>query len=336
MAQFQTWFGAKPYLAIGIQLLPLTPISESRDDFEWAAQMYNTFALSCDNDNSCAAAGWSILQLAILATVGHQHLASEGVQVLPAEVFEGPGGDGHSLTNSLWYIATRPLVVEPLPLNATSTNGKAKSETSENILTDCYQPSTCTDLVLDTIVDLYSCRQRIQYVMRQFKRSQKDACYQVAAEEFPDECGACNPIAIALDHHADTTKCPPCTEKECRSDLNRCPLYRRTYVCTSGESRGGCSQFPWELDQGDHCNSCCEVTECPVAPEVKPDVVDESQCPPCPQEVCRSRINLCPSEGSAPYLCIEGMSTGGCSPRPWSLSSGQCEQCCKVVRGCGS
>ena len=34
MAQFQTWFGADAFLAYGIQLMPLTPISEQRDEGE--------------------------------------------------------------------------------------------------------------------------------------------------------------------------------------------------------------------------------------------------------------------------------------------------------------
>ena len=37
MAQFQTWFGNAPYLAYGIQLLPLTPVSERRDNEQWVS-----------------------------------------------------------------------------------------------------------------------------------------------------------------------------------------------------------------------------------------------------------------------------------------------------------
>jgi endo-1,3(4)-beta-glucanase len=41
MAQFGTWFGAAAYLPIGIQLLPLTPISEDRDDdLDWINLIY--------------------------------------------------------------------------------------------------------------------------------------------------------------------------------------------------------------------------------------------------------------------------------------------------------
>jgi endoglucanase Acf2 len=40
MAQFGTWFGAAPYLPYGIQLLPLTPISEDRDGLDWVNEVH--------------------------------------------------------------------------------------------------------------------------------------------------------------------------------------------------------------------------------------------------------------------------------------------------------
>ena len=71
MAQFQTWFGNAPYLAYGIQLVPLTPVSERRDKIDWAKELYPSFANSCRSSSSCDAEGWGISQNAILATVGH-------------------------------------------------------------------------------------------------------------------------------------------------------------------------------------------------------------------------------------------------------------------------
>lgn len=102
MVQFQTWFGNAPYLAIGIQLLPLTAIAESRDQPDWTKEMYPEFAESCGAVDTCMKQGWSVLQLATLATVGHIDLAIERVQQLPLDVFESAGGNGHSLTNTLW------------------------------------------------------------------------------------------------------------------------------------------------------------------------------------------------------------------------------------------
>ena len=125
MAQFQTWFGNHPYLAIGIQLLPLTAVSEERDSQEWVMQMYQEFADSCDSQSgACEAQGWSVLVMAMLATVGHRDEAMEqALSLNSTEVFNSAGGNGHSLTNTLWYLSTRPYVEHPLGINVTSAEG---------------------------------------------------------------------------------------------------------------------------------------------------------------------------------------------------------------------
>jgi len=55
MAQFQTWFGADPYLVYGIQLMPLTPVAERRDDVLWLKQLYLNFDESCKQSSTCEA-----------------------------------------------------------------------------------------------------------------------------------------------------------------------------------------------------------------------------------------------------------------------------------------
>ncbi len=116
MVQFQTWFGAAPHLAYGIQLLPLTPISEQRDEIGWAKQLYPALAESCHGVQGCDEEGWGILQYAILATVGYPKEAIAYAESLKGDVFNTAGGNGHSLTNTLWYYSTRP---ETEPLNLT-------------------------------------------------------------------------------------------------------------------------------------------------------------------------------------------------------------------------
>ena len=61
MAQFQTWFGNAPYLAYGIQLLPLTPIAEERDNVEWAKQLYTSYSESCQSTPDCDENGWYVI-----------------------------------------------------------------------------------------------------------------------------------------------------------------------------------------------------------------------------------------------------------------------------------
>lgn len=58
MAQFQTWFGALPIYAVGIQLLPITPVSEIRDNVTWAKELYHDFANSCEMIDICVDQGW--------------------------------------------------------------------------------------------------------------------------------------------------------------------------------------------------------------------------------------------------------------------------------------
>lgn len=110
MVQEQTWFGSEAWKSYGIQLLPLTPLAELRDDPAWVQEMLPKFSESCMNDPVCIEQGWSILVYTCMATIGQWQEAWKGMQSLDASVFESAGGNGHSMTNTLWYIATRPDV----------------------------------------------------------------------------------------------------------------------------------------------------------------------------------------------------------------------------------
>jgi len=352
MAQCQTWFGAAPYLAYGIQLLPLTPVAEHRDTVPWAKGMYHIFAGSCSDDPSCEENGWSILQLAMLARVGHQQLAADLTLELSSEVFETAGGDGHSLSNALWFYATREVVAKPLAL----TDSESKSDTGKTDkpkeeedkhgedskhnkpkpikVTDCGQPDRCTDFVLDTIAGLYSCRQRMDWLMQQMGRTEEEACTQIAVKENPWECGHCNPHPTESDEsEVEAPKCPECSIEQCQSELNRCPLYKSTFVCTDGDSQGGCASSPWNVPS-QQCHECCELTRCPLPNPAELRAQNEADCPPCPREVCRGTINQCPSHHGSQYLCIKGASMGGCSLLPWTVGGTQCEKCCNLLPGC--
>ncbi len=332
--QFQTWFGLKPFLAYGIQLLPLTPISEDRDGIDWAKEMYEPYADSCHQDTTCEEFGWSVLQLAMLATVGHPDLAASKAMDLSPDVFTSAGGNGHSLTNSLWYFATRPNVTLPIPV---PKSDMAPEGSGAYVVIDCGVPASCTEEALNTIISTYTCRERIVWLMENMQSTQQDACTQIAGVEFPSVCGPCNPTPMEKDQAAEEAakRCPACNETECASPfLNRCPSFLHTFVCTEGRSTGGCLGAPWELD-GDVCKTCCEMTHCQERspPEgAKVPVVKSSDCPHCEQSVCHSRMNMCPID-TAPYLCVQGAGSGGCSPSPWKLGR-DCAQCCEVTREC--
>jgi endoglucanase Acf2 len=123
MASFQTWFGPDAIFSYGIQLIPLTPIGEYRDDPVWASELYPEYAKSCkDAGKLCTDNGWSVPQAGLLATIGNRDEAVQQALELPTQVFENEGAVGNSLTNTLWYIATRkPFTVS----NSTSSNTTA-------------------------------------------------------------------------------------------------------------------------------------------------------------------------------------------------------------------
>lgn len=164
-------------------MLPLTPISEARDDISWAKEIYAPLAASCDN--LCVSSGWAVQLFAILATIGHPQEAIEQTLQLSPSVYEGPGGNGHSRSNTLWYISTRPSVAEPYQLEDTDLIEIAELS--------CLKPDTCTSEYLNSMAGEYSCRARIEWLMNSLDLTEATACAQVARDEFPAECGLCYP-----------------------------------------------------------------------------------------------------------------------------------------------
>jgi Glycosyl hydrolase family 81 C-terminal domain len=341
MAQCQTWFGSAAYLAYGIQLLPITPIVEYRDTVSWSKEMYHIFAGACSADPACTANGWSVIQLALLGIVGHQQDSADLAISLPAEVFDSAGGNGHSLTNTLWFLSTRPEVESPLPLTKAEISASAHiipddGGSKVNQVTDCGRPGVCTDYVLDTIAGEYTCRQRMNWLVQQMSQTEAEACNQIAVEENPYECGACDPNAVSNDsNHTTTAKCSQCTHEQCDSDLNRCPLFDATFVCTEGDSIGGCSRTPWDVPS-QQCRECCELTHCVKPSPAELRAKNELHCPPCTQSECKGMANRCERYDGLQYLCLDGPSEGGCALLPWAVRGVQCSKCCTIVPHCGN
>ena len=342
MAQFQTWFGSARYLAYGIQLLPLTAISESRDDPGWMRELYQPFAESCDADDVCTEQGWSILQMAVLASVGHRELAFEKVGHLKPDVFDTAGGNGHSLTNTLWYVATRPAA-DPIELPESDLMPITPPKDVAKLV-DCGIPDKCTDEVLDTDAKGSTCRERISWLIAAMGYTEEHACHKVAGGEFTRTCGLCDPGPDkTAESGGEESQCPRCSREQCLSDLNRCPNYENSYVCTDGPNRGGCSPAPWDL--GSLCHSCCETTDCSEYIDFEEPDEDSSMdttgeksssCIQCDEEVCTDKkINLCPVK-AAPFLCVKGKNAGGCSPEPWRTDDKECEKCCDLKLTCGN
>lgn len=185
MFQFQTWFGTSPNYVYGIQLLPLTPISEDRDDLAWIRRVYPALQTSCSEE--CVSSGWSIELLAVVATGGHAHEAFSEALKLPESVFDTPGGNGHSLSNTLWFLTTRRLIENPVSLVPAPT----PPPTTTAAVIDCGKPETCTNQVLANMAGEYTCGARIRWLITTQRYSEADACHQVAGDEFPTECNGC-------------------------------------------------------------------------------------------------------------------------------------------------
>lgn len=156
--------------------------------------MYPPFAESCEASKICGEQGWSVLQYAMPAVVDHRELALQKANALPSTVFESAGGNRHSKTNTLWYIATRPDVAEPLVLSSAETRdaGEEPVPPSQPGSLVCGCPEACTPSQLDMDAGGCSCRSRIQWLMTAFGKTEKVACRHVAGTEFSNICRGCN------------------------------------------------------------------------------------------------------------------------------------------------
>lgn len=110
MAQFGTWFGPSPAFAIGIQLIPLTPYAELRDSAAFSRSILEPYEAACDAQ--CVDEGWSISLVAAVANAGDVDRAFAMAKALPDGAFLAAGGDGHSRTNLLHWVASRPPGVD--------------------------------------------------------------------------------------------------------------------------------------------------------------------------------------------------------------------------------
>ncbi len=248
--------------------MPLTSIAERRDSVEWLQQMYIPFAASCEKDQVCTDQGWSVLQLSVLAAVGHRDLAAKKANALPSAVFKSAGGNGHSRTNTLWYIATRPDVDEPLQLEHVEKHEKGEPTEPKAKQVTCECEKTCTTDELHADAGGYTCLERIGWLMSAFGKSEVAACRQVGGMEWTEECASCDPDRCAppkpkrpaSTKDAEISKiCPPCSPKVCLGESNRCPRsLLAPFLCLSGSSVGGCSQTPWSPG---FCDKCCLLTE---------------------------------------------------------------------------
>jgi len=107
LIQYQTWFGQLEWEVQGIQTLPVTFASEDILTPKWASKAAELFESTCGG--SCDTDGW-ITFLCMLQAVNDKSKGWDCAQKLDSGVFDGEaaGGNGNSLSNTLYWIATRP------------------------------------------------------------------------------------------------------------------------------------------------------------------------------------------------------------------------------------
>eukprot|EP00913_Durusdinium_trenchii_P033232 g31110.t1 len=103
VALHQTWFGGAGWAVEGIQMLPVIPVLEDFLKKDWVQNHFLQYQDSCENDPSCKHLGWSWLVC---------------IQQAVLSVEDAPAASGNSLTNSLYWFATRDERpdVEPWPV----------------------------------------------------------------------------------------------------------------------------------------------------------------------------------------------------------------------------
>lgn len=295
--------------------------------------------------------------VSLLAEVGHPDAAMNKTLETPSDVFTSAGGNGHSLSNTLWYISSRPDTI-PLPI-----------EINPNQFSDCGCPKTCTKAVKETNANGFSCSSRIQWTINSMGKSENEACAQVAGLEFPEECGGCNPNDCERTPTASPVSTGTETETETETGTEKnslvcgCPKtctkvvlgqYADGYTCNDriewlietmgmGEnsacSQVGGNEFP-NICGGCDPNRCVNGAMVPTKEKTSVNVTKEEEdgsCKVCSQDICQSDLNRC-QPLAAPYLCSSCRNKGGCSPIPWKLSGGSgglCSECCKITAHCG-
>mmetsp|Transcript_87892 Transcript_87892/g.253522 ORF Transcript_87892/g.253522 Transcript_87892/m.253522 type:complete len:1132 (+) Transcript_87892:100-3495(+) len=134
-AEFGTWFSQARYAISGIQLMPFTPATEAYLKPDWVAEHFPTFLPDCSDDEACQH-GWMwtvCLEQAILDRYAALDCLDKSIPY-PSFPTDNDASDGNSLTNSIYWIATRPdfntgyrrermPIARPLPPRAASAEG---------------------------------------------------------------------------------------------------------------------------------------------------------------------------------------------------------------------
>jgi endo-1,3(4)-beta-glucanase len=106
IVEFQTYFGSNGFFVHGIQLLPVTPVVHLMFHPFWVQWGFPRFQEYCIGDPFCTESGFVTFMIAEQAMIDKDGAWSAALK-LPDRVFslECAGGNGNSLTNTLYFIS---------------------------------------------------------------------------------------------------------------------------------------------------------------------------------------------------------------------------------------
>lgn len=106
-ATHNTWFSKNDYAVSGIQLLPITPASETYLKADWVSQHFSEFQKDCQMEADCEK-GWSWTVCLEQAIIDKQ-AALDCIHGLPENYFAAgdKASGGNSMANALYWIGTR-------------------------------------------------------------------------------------------------------------------------------------------------------------------------------------------------------------------------------------
>jgi hypothetical protein len=81
-----------------------------------------------DELTGCKGSGWHVLIYSCMSSIGQWQEAWKGAEALNETAFTDAGGNGHSLSNTLWYIATRP---PPMKLQSIQNSTSSVADPSD-------------------------------------------------------------------------------------------------------------------------------------------------------------------------------------------------------------
>ena len=126
------------------------------------------------------------------------------------------GGSAFASSSKSGLSTTSSPTSSSTPTNPPPTNVPVNRPTVTT--TPKCECESCTQQVLDSIADGYSCGSRIDWVTSNLGFTESNACKKVGGDEYPAVCGACNP-STCNNSNPSSTPTPKCECESCTQQV---------------------------------------------------------------------------------------------------------------------